>query len=164
MSDDLTEKLIENEKVLEEEGKESEEDYNPNRVWFAPVVRASDVEFPLDGHKTDSTSKNKSNDMGKTRFGPSKKVYRLPRGFWQSRREKDKAISEKEEETNCCGKWSMDNVKEDKTSSCRDKCTIVGGKKTKRRRYTRKYTKKYRSRKSRRSKKGSKNNKKKNFI
>lgn len=163
MSDDLTEKLIENEEVVEEEGKESEEDYNPNRVWFAPVVRASDVEYPLDGPKTDSTSKNKSNDMGKTRFGPSKKeeFYRLSRGFWQSRREKDKAISEKEEETNCCGKWSMDNVKEDKTSSCRDKCTIVGGKKTKRIRYTRKYTKKHRSRKSRRSKNGSKNNKKK---
>lgn len=160
MSDELTKPLI-NDKVLEEEGKESEEDYNPNRVGFAPVVRASDVEYPLDGPKTNSTSKNKSNDIGKTRFGPSKKVYRLSPDFWQSRIEKDKAISEKEEETNCCGKWSMDNVKGDKKSSCSENCVVSGGKKTKRRRYPKKQSKRQRSRKSRRSKKGSKNNKKK---
>ena len=117
----------------------------------------------MDGPKTDSTSKNKSNDIGKTRFGPSNKegFYRLPGGFWQSRLEKDKAISEKEEETNCCGKWSMDNVKGDKKSSCSENCVVSGGKKTKRRRYPKKQSKRQRSRKSRRSKNGSKNNKKK---
>jgi len=166
MSDDeLTKPLLENDKVVKEGEKENQwEDYESEEdekgVKFNTKVRASGVEYTLDGPKTISTGVKKK--VRKTRFGTSgnEKLTRPGPELWQSIDEQDNAVDEKNKERNCFGEWSMDNVNGDKKSCCGEKCTILGGKKTKRRRYNKKQSKRNRSRKSRRSKKRSKNNKK----
>lgn len=151
MSDDLTKPLIEK-KI----------------VSFDPEVRASDVGYSLDGPNTASTSKNKSALIGKTRFGNSETAKKLDPEELRKIKIEDEEIREKDDYLKKNGKeefiaeFGEDEYKrlyvcDDEKKCCGDKCIILGGKKTKRRRYT----KKHRSRKSRRSKKSSKNNKKK---
>jgi hypothetical protein len=101
----------------------------------------------------------RNNPTHETNLGFSETTEDRPDGdYWYTNEDKRKAKEQKRKEAKG-EKWSMDNVNGDKKSRC-GKCTILGGKKTKRRRYTRKYTKRHRSRKSRKNKKSSKNNKK----
>ena len=160
MSDDLTEPLIENKSVSFAENV---------------FVRESDLErtngerhYSLDGDNTNSTRKNKSSLIGKTRFGSSATAEKLEPEQLAKIKNEDKIIREKDDYLKKNGKEEFIDefgegeykrlyVCDDEKKCCGDKCIILGGKKTKRRRYT----KKHRSRKSRRSKKSSKNNKKK---
>lgn len=163
--DDLTEPLI---------GEKS--------VRFAEdvSVRESDLLYPtgqrhysVDDDKTISTSKNKSVNIGKTRFGISETAKILdPEELKKIQYDKEELIKKDvyrskygdDEFKNEYGEKEFSRLYgsecDDGKPCCGDKCIILGGKKTKRRRYT----KKHRSRKSRRSKKSSKNNKKNNFI
>ena len=164
MSDDLTQPLIgdsiDTHSLLDDK-------YNKS-ITFDPEVRASDVGYPLDGPRTTSTNKNKSPFIGITRFGSSKTAEPEDLAEDEKRKAAQKELKNKDEYLKKYGKEQFiaeygDNeynklyVCDDEEKFCGDKCVILGGKKTKRRRYTRKYTKKHRSRKSRRSKKGSKN-------
>lgn len=145
---------------------------NEKSVTFYPEVRASDVGYPLDGPRTTSTSKNKSSFIGITRFGSSKTAEPEDIAEDEKRKAAKKELKNKDDYLKKYGKeefiaeygeveYKKLYVCDDEKTCCGDKCVILGGKKTKRRRYTRKYTKKHRSRKSSKSKKGSRNNKKK---
>ena len=158
MSDDLTEPLIGNESVSFADDVSVRESLSPT----------GERHYSLDGPNTESTSKNKSVNIGKTRFGRSETAKKLGPEQLQKIKIEDEEIREKDEYLKKNGKeefiaeFGDDEYKrlyvcDDEKKCCGDKCIILGGKKTKRRRYT----KKHRSRKSRRSKKSSKNNKKK---
>jgi hypothetical protein len=161
MSDDLTKPLIEKKGVM----------FNPNvdvreSLTTNGVISYHQKPYALDGPKTDSTSKNKSNNIGTTRFGFSESTKQFDEEEAAKIEAAEKKMIEEDAELNLqkmraeTHRLKYGDECDDEKQCCGDKCTILGGKKTKRKRYTRKYTKKHRSRKSRRSKKGSKNNKK----
>ena len=152
-------------------------DDSKKRITFDPdvVVRESlstdgEISYPLDDPSsrkvTENQYKNKTDNLGTTRFGFSettplfdkKQAAMIKAAEKQSRYDDSELNLEKMRAETHRRKYGDEC--DDGQPCCGDKCTILGGKKTKRRRYTRKYTKKHRSRKSRRSKKGSKNNKK----
>lgn len=161
--DDLTKPLIK--KVM----------FNPNvdvrdsLTTDDGVISYHQTPYALDGPKTDSVSKIAGitgiTGIGTTRFGFSKSTKSIDKDVAANIADAEKKMSEEDAELTLqkmrdkAHKLKYGEC-DDEKPCCGDKCTILGGKKTKRRRYTRKYTKKHRSRKSRRSKKGSKNNKK----
>ena len=161
MSDDLTEKLIGEKSIQFDKEVSVRDSLSPNGESL----------HSLYGDKTDSRSKNKSNDMRPTRFGSSTTAKPLDPEELQKIKDGEKDITIKDKYLKKNGKdefiaeygeeeYNKLYVCDDEKSCCGKDCVVSGGKKTKRRRYTRKYTKKYRSRKSRKSKKGSRNNKK----
>jgi hypothetical protein len=170
MSDDLTKPLI-GEKTI------SFADDRKNSVSFGEEVSVRDSFYPngerhysLDGPKTESRSKNKSGDIDETRFGSSTTAKPLdPKQLQKIQKEKQE-LKKKDEYRSKYGDEAFKiEYGEDEFTRiygsecdhdkpcCNDKCTLVGGKKTKRRKYTKKQSKRQRSRKSRRSKKSSKN-------
>jgi len=168
MSDDLTKPLIEKKGVT----------FYPNvdvrdSLVTNGVISYHEKPYALDGTKTTSTSKNKSSNVDETRFGSSTTAKPLDPKVLQNI-EKEKQELKKKDEFRA--KYGDEAFKieygEDEFTRiygsecdgdkpcCNDKCTLVGGKKTKRRKYTKKQSKRQRSRKSRKNKKSSKNNKK----
>jgi hypothetical protein len=129
--------------------------------------------YSMDGHKTESRSKNKSGDIDETRFGSSTTAKPLDPKLLQNIKKEKQELKRKDEFRAKYGdeafkiEYGDDEFTRIYGSECDgdkpccgENCVVLGGKKTTRRRYTRKHNKRQRSRKSRRSKKSSKNNKK----
>jgi hypothetical protein len=169
MSDDLTKPLIEKKGVT----------FYPNvdvrdSLVTNGVISYHEKPYALDGLKTSSTSKNKSDDIDETRFGSSTTAKPLDPKVLQNIKKEKQELKKKDEFRAKYGdeafkiEYGEDEFTRIYGSECDDgqsccggkKCTILGGKKTKRRRYNKKQSKRNRSRKSRKNKKSSKNNKK----
>jgi hypothetical protein len=158
MSKDLTEPLIGEKSV-------SFADDRKNSVTFDDEVRASGVGYPLDGPRTTSTDKHKSYKIGQTRFGSSTTAEPQDLAEDEKRNASKKELKTKDDYLKKNGKeefiaeYGEDEYKKlyvcDDEKECCTNCVAMGGKKTKRRKYTKKQSKRQRSRKSRRSKKGS---------
>ena len=179
MSDELTKPLIEKSVSFADDGNVSFAD--DGNVSFARdiYVRESEPElfsqngeryYSLDGDKTDATSKNKSAHIGETRFGRSKTTKKLDPEQLQNIKNEEEEIIKKDayrikygddEFKNQYGDGEFRRLYgsecDDEKKCCGEKCGIMGGKKTKHRRYTKKHTRRHRSKKSRRNKKSSKN-------
>jgi len=168
MSDDLTKPLIEKKGVT----------FYPNvdvrdSLVTNGVISYHEKPYALDGPKTSSTSKNKSDGVDETRFGSSTTAKPLDPKLLRNIQKEKQELKKKDEFR---AKYGDEAFKieygEDEFTRiygsecdgdkpcCNDKCTLVGGKKTKRRKYTKKQSKRHRGRKSRKNKKSSKNNKK----
>jgi hypothetical protein len=105
----------------------------------------------------------RDNPTHETNLGFSETTRVRPgRGYWYTNEDKRNAQEEmRDEARDEAHRLKYGDECDDGQSCCGgDKCRILGGKKTKRRRYNKKQSKRNRSRKSRRSKKRSKNNKK----
>jgi hypothetical protein len=166
---DLTKPLI---------GDKSVMDDRKNSVSFGEEVSVRESllypngerHYSLDGPKTESRSKNKSGDIDETRFGSSTTAKPLDPEELQKIQKEKQELNKKDKYRAKHGDEAFkieygddeftriygSECDHDKPC-CGNKCTLVGGKKTKRRRYTKKQSKRQRSRKSRRSKKSSKN-------
>jgi hypothetical protein len=138
------------------------------------VISYHEKPYSMDGHKTESRSKNKSDDIDETRFGISTTAKPLDPKVLQNIKKEKQELKKKDEFRARYGdeafkiEYGEDEFTRIYGSECDDgqsccggkKCRILGGKKTKRRKYTKKRSKRNRSRKSRKNKKSSKNNKK----
>jgi hypothetical protein len=161
MSDDLTKPLIEKKGVTFSPNVDVRESLDTNGV-----ISYHEKPYALDGPKTITEEKIKSTNIGTTRFGFSKTTQPFDKEEADNIEAAEKKMIEEDAELNLqkmrakAHRLKYGDECDDGQSCCGDKCTILGGKKTKRRRYNKKQSKRQRSRKSRRSKKRSKNNKK----
>jgi len=168
MSDDLTKPLIEKKGVTFYPNVDVRESLDTNGV-----ISYHEKPYALVGPNTISTSKNKSGKVDETRFGSSTTAKPLDPKLLRNIKKENQELKNKDEFRARYGDEAFKiEYGEDEFTRiygsecdgdkpcCNDKCTLVGGKKTKRRKYTKNQSKRQGSRKSRRSKKRSKNNKK----
>jgi|LakMenEpi03Aug12_release.lakeMendotaPanAssembly.Ray.scaffolds.fasta_scaffold956554_1 hypothetical protein len=165
MSDELTKPLIEKSVADDRKVSFADDVFVRESGLFS---KNGERLYSVDGNKTNSTSKNKSDHIGPTRFGSSETAKKLDPEQLQKIKNEEEEIRIKDKYLKKNGmeefiaEYGEDEYKklyvcDDEKKCCGEKCGIMGGKKTKRRRYTKKHTRRHRSKKSHRNKKSSKN-------